>query len=56
MVTIIGILGKTEVLTRIVGGPSRLEYRGYDSVSVAITYNANVTISKAVGKLENFRQ
>jgi glucosamine--fructose-6-phosphate aminotransferase (isomerizing) len=55
MCGIIGILGKTDVQDRIVDGLSRLEYRGYDSAGVAIMSNANVVVSKAVGKLENLK-
>ena len=55
MCGIIGILGKTDVQDRIVDGLARLEYRGYDSAGVAIMSNANVVVSKAVGKLENLK-
>ena len=55
MCGIIGILGKSDVQDRIVDGLSRLEYRGYDSAGVAIMSDAQASISKAVGKLENLK-
>ena len=53
MCGIIGILGQRDVQDRIVGGLSRLEYRGYDSAVVAIMSDAKVSVSKVVRKLEN---
>ena len=55
MCGIIGILGQRDVQDRIVGGLSRLEYRGYDSAGVAIMNDAKASVSKAVGKLENLK-
>ena len=55
MFGIIGILGKIEVPNQVVGGLSRLEYRVYESSGVVIMSNANATVSKAVGKLLNFK-
>ena len=55
MCGIIGILGKSDVQDRIVDGLSRLEYRGYDSAGVAIMSDAQASVSKAVGKLENLK-
>ena len=55
MCGIIGILGKSDVQDRIVDGLSRLEYRGYDSAGVAVMSDAKVSVSKAVGKLENLK-
>lgn len=55
MCGIVGILGKTDVQDRILDGLSRLEYRGYDSAGVAIMNDAKVSVSKAVGKLQNLK-
>ena len=55
MCGIIGILGKTDVQDRILDGLTRLEYRGYDSAGVAIMNEARVSVSKAVGKLQNLK-
>ena len=55
MCGIIGILGKSDVQDRIVDGLSRLEYRGYDSAGVAIMSDAQASVSRAVGKLENLK-
>jgi glutamine---fructose-6-phosphate transaminase (isomerizing) len=53
MCGIIGILSRDEVQGRLVEGLARLEYRGYDSAGVAVMQDGQVTVSKAVGKLEN---
>lgn len=53
MCGIIGILSTSDVQNRLVNGLARLEYRGYDSAGIAIMHDGQVTVSKAVGKLEN---
>ena len=53
MCGIIGILSRDEVQGRLVEGLARLEYRGYDSAGIAVMQDGQVTVSKAVGKLEN---
>ena len=53
MCGIIGILSRADVQSRLVAGLARLEYRGYDSAGVAVMRDDQVTVSKAVGKLEN---
>ena len=55
MCVIIGILGKAGVQDKIVDGLSPLEYRGYDSDSVAIMSDVKIAASKAVGKLANLK-
>jgi len=55
MCGIIGILGKDDVTDRLVDGLARLEYRGYDSAGVAVSSGGNVTVRRAVGKLDALR-
>ena len=55
MCGIIGILGKEDVTERLVDGLARLEYRGYDSAGVAVVSSGDVTVRRAVGKLDALR-
>ena len=52
MCGIIGYSGPEEPLPILLGGLSRLEYRGYDSAGIAITDGDNITIEKKEGKLQ----
>ena len=52
MCGIIGYSGPKEPLPILLGGLSRLEYRGYDSAGIAITDGENITIEKKEGKLQ----
>ena len=52
MCGIIGYSGPKEPLPILLGGLSRLEYRGYDSAGIAITDGDNITIEKKEGKLQ----
>lgn len=54
MCGIIGLLGKTDVQDRIVGDLSCLEYRGYDSASVAIMSDAKVICFPSSGNRDDF--
>jgi glutamine---fructose-6-phosphate transaminase (isomerizing) len=57
MCGIIGYVGSSEAVPILLGGLSRLEYRGYDSAGVATIANgAGMEIRRAVGKLENLRR
>lgn len=54
MCGIIGIIGKDNVTTRILGGLKRLEYRGYDSAGIATLYDGKkLSRRRAEGKLVN---
>jgi glucosamine--fructose-6-phosphate aminotransferase (isomerizing) len=57
MCGIIGYVGPRDASPILLGGLSRLEYRGYDSAGVA-TLNGgdSMEIRRAVGKLENLRR
>lgn len=64
MCGIVGHVGHTcseRSLDVVMGGLSRLEYRGYDSAGVALTHGAHddggeLAIVRAVGKLERLRE
>ena len=56
MCGIIGYVGPSEAYPILLGGLSRLEYRGYDSAGVAtILDSGKLEIRRAKGKLENLR-
>lgn len=56
MCGIVGYTGSKQALPVLIGGLSRLEYRGYDSAGVAIWGEGKLKIEKAVGKLDNLKQ
>ena len=51
MCSIIGYLGSDDAAPIIVRGLGRMEYRGYDSVGVAIGSNNKIIFKKGVGKV-----
>ncbi len=51
MCGIIGYVGEKNVLSVLVDGLRRLEYRGYDSVGVAFFSNGKLEVKRSVGKL-----
>ncbi|WP_417622271.1 glutamine--fructose-6-phosphate transaminase (isomerizing) [Parasphingorhabdus sp.] len=53
MCGIVGIVGKAEVVDRLVDGLRRLEYRGYDSAGVATIVDDQIHRRRAEGKLDN---
>ncbi len=53
MCGIVGYAGPREAAKVLLGGLSRLEYRGYDSAGVAIIQGDGLSIAKRVGKLVN---
>ncbi|MGD0290817.1 MAG: glutamine--fructose-6-phosphate transaminase (isomerizing) [Candidatus Binataceae bacterium] len=56
MCGIIGYVGPREASPILLGGLSRLEYRGYDSAGIAtLTPSGHMEIRRAVGKLGNLR-
>src|SRR5580658_8534807 len=56
MCGIIGYVGPSEAYPILLGGLTRLEYRGYDSAGVAtIVDSGKLEIRRAKGKLENLR-
>ncbi len=51
MCGIIGILGKENIVPRLVEGLKRLEYRGYDSAGIAVLENGEIERCRTVGKI-----
>jgi glucosamine--fructose-6-phosphate aminotransferase (isomerizing) len=56
MCGIVGIVGKTEVATRLFEGLKRLEYRGYDSAGICTIIDGQFSRRRAEGKLENLQR
>ena len=53
MCGIIGIIGKDDVVEKVVEGLKRLEYRGYDSAGVATLTHGCIERRRAEGKIAN---
>ena len=51
MCGIIGIVGNSDVASRLVDGLKRLEYRGYDSAGIAVLEQGALKRSRAKGKI-----
>ncbi|NLB21530.1 MAG: glutamine--fructose-6-phosphate transaminase (isomerizing), partial [Clostridium sp.] len=56
MCGIVGYLGSRNVVNVLVGGLSRLEYRGYDSAGISLIEDGFVTCIKAKGRLFNLEE
>jgi len=57
MCGIVGYIGPKKVVTLILDGVKRLEYRGYDSAGVAVvTHNGQLEIRRAPDKLCNLEE
>ena len=55
MCGIVGYVGNKSVADILVDGLEQLEYRGYDSSGVAVMNKEEITVYKAIGKLNNLR-
>jgi glutamine---fructose-6-phosphate transaminase (isomerizing) len=53
MCGIVGYVGRKSVVSVIIEGLRKLEYRGYDSAGLAVVRNRQVQIRRAPGKLAN---
>ncbi len=53
MCGIVGYVGSKSVVSVIINGLRKLEYRGYDSAGIAAVRNKQVSIRRASGKLAN---
>jgi glucosamine--fructose-6-phosphate aminotransferase (isomerizing) len=56
MCGIIGIVGERNVPPVLLEGLKRLEYRGYDSAGIAVSYQGALSVRRATGKLVNLQQ
>jgi glucosamine--fructose-6-phosphate aminotransferase (isomerizing) len=56
MCGIVGIVGKSEVASRLFEGLKRLEYRGYDSAGICTIDNGKLERRRAEGKLNNLKR
>ena len=56
MCGVVGIITKENAQKRALNALSRLEYRGYDSAGIASTDGKNLTITKAVGKVDQLKE
>jgi len=52
MCSIIGYFGKDSAAPILVKALKRMEYRGYDSVGVAIKYENHISVKKGIGKVD----
>ena len=53
---IIGIVSKKQVVSRLINGLERLEYRGYDSSGLATISDSKITYTKSTGKLFSLKK
>ena len=53
MCGIVGYIGEKDVVSVLVEGLRKLEYRGYDSAGVALVRNGEVNLRRSAGKLSN---
>ena len=56
MCGIVGYSGPKEPLPILIGGLSRLEYRGYDSAGIAVSDGSDITIEIKEGKLDVLKE
>lgn len=56
MCGIMGLISTKPVLSKILAGLERLEYRGYDSAGIAVIENGEMKRCRSVGFLENLRK
>ncbi|MBS0150430.1 MAG: glutamine--fructose-6-phosphate transaminase (isomerizing) [Nitrospira sp.] len=55
MCGIIGYVGDQDAVPVLIGGLSKLEYRGYDSSGVAVLQGEKIAVKRSVGKLVNLQ-
>lgn len=55
MCGIVGYIGRKSVISILIEGLTKLEYRGYDSAGIAVYQNGIIKTYKAEGKLQNLK-
>ncbi len=55
MCGIVGYIGRKSIISILIEGLSKLEYRGYDSAGIAVYQNGCIKTYKAEGKLQNLK-
>ncbi len=53
MCGIVGVVSKKQILSNVIDGLKKLEYRGYDSAGIAITTGAGIKNIRTIGKMNN---
>ena len=56
MCGIVGYIGKKQSKDILISCLEKLEYRGYDSAGIAVSYNKKIKYAKAKGKISNLRK
>jgi glutamine---fructose-6-phosphate transaminase (isomerizing) len=56
MCGIVGIISKNKIITPLLNGLERLEYRGYDSAGVAVIENGKLLSNKSVGNVGKLKE
>ena len=55
MCGIVGCIGQKDLISFLIDGLEKLEYRGYDSAGIAVHAGEEVKVYKAEGKLQNLK-
>jgi len=56
MCGIVGVIGGNNIVTDLLAGLEKLEYRGYDSAGIATVHNGEFYRVRSVGKLKNLAE
>ncbi len=56
MCGIVGYVGDQDAVQILMGGLSKLEYRGYDSAGIAVLQEGKIAVRRSVGKLINLQK